>query len=29
VLRWNTCARMVNSRADVKPADAPMETMLE
>ena len=29
VLRWNTCARIVNSRADIRPAEAHQETMLE
>jgi hypothetical protein len=30
VLRWNTCARIINSRSDVRPAnDGPAVTMLE
>jgi hypothetical protein len=29
VLRWNTCARIVNLRADVRPPEPRRETMLE
>ena len=29
VLRWNTCARMINTRADLRPAEDHVETMLE
>jgi hypothetical protein len=29
VLRWNTCARIMNARADVRPPQRVMETMLE
>lgn len=29
VLRWNTCARIVNSRPDIRPTEAHAETMLE
>ena len=29
VLRWNTCARIINQRADLRPAEQHTETMLE
>jgi hypothetical protein len=29
VLRWNTCARIINQRADLRPAEEHVETMLE
>ena len=29
VLRWNTCARLINSRDDLRPAEDYVETMLE
>jgi len=29
VLRWNTCARIINERADIRPAEDHVESMLE
>lgn len=29
ILRWNTCARMIDSRADLRPAEDHVEAMLE